>query len=668
MTVISKYRPSDPTYPLLQLGLDTTGKLKAIMSQDIDATNQLTDTSTSALVQNTWYYLVYSFEMTGGNETIYSFWLNNVADGTNTHTIFLVDDALFETFIAITKTSSTPTWSNLFNGYIYDFHITQANHAAGTDYIETSGCPTGCSECPKGATSACPWTFDYDYFDDSGVAVPCDTSTCTDRSCVREDECQPTSECDTGFDYCHLCADRECTRCTEYTGCDNGFCLATTWASNDTVDCVCNLGYGRRSQQNKCRGCYPRCQLCDDIFDDYSVCRECKPGNFEIQPTVVTYKYCVDTCPTGFTEGTAPSCDAPATSADALIIHYEFDIPNDTFENAGSAGSTFDVAATRDAPSGQPAKYRGLYFSSSNDAYVSIDNIILTHTISVHSWALIQTVADMTLFSKDRNAFVKTTDRLHIRLYIDSLGAMAAGLAYEEDPSVYQSTSSTGTIATNTWYYLVYSLENVNGKDTNTRYIINNTEDSVATITPIFIIDRSEYTAFVGIQRDGTGSWANQWNGFIYNIMIYQESYAGSGNTHYKTSSCASGCSTCPASLTCPWTAAFDHYDSPAVACALPSCDWRSCVRTQDCQITCDADGGSRYCHLCYDRECMTCDDYTSTGCTMCNWSSHSTLTTGACDCDDGWGRSGVNFPCLECHTNCKECNEGNRDDYYDCT
>ena len=62
--------------------------------------------------------------MTGGNETIYSFWLNNVADGTNTHTIFLVDDALFETFIAITKTSSTPTWSNLFNGYIYDFHIT----------------------------------------------------------------------------------------------------------------------------------------------------------------------------------------------------------------------------------------------------------------------------------------------------------------------------------------------------------------------------------------------------------------------------------------------------------------------------------------------------------------------------------------------------------------
>jgi hypothetical protein len=76
-----------------------------------------------------------------------------------------------------------------------------------------------------------------------------------------------------------------------------------------------------------------------------------------------------------------------------------------TYANSGSFG-TNDLTPVRTAPSGMPAKNRGLYFDGSSQAYIPVANCILSHTFSVHFWALAKDGADHTLFSKDRDTAV----------------------------------------------------------------------------------------------------------------------------------------------------------------------------------------------------------------------------------------------------------------------
>jgi hypothetical protein len=116
---------------------------------------------------------------------------------------------------------------------------------------------------------------------------------------------------------------------------------------------------------------------------NYSDCTACALGSINIKPTADAYFFCVDECPSGYDNST--QCDVQS----GAILDFEFDIPYTAFtNNAALTTGSFDVIVTTDVPSGQPAKYRGLYFTSSKSAYIEIENIILAHTFSVHSWVL----------------------------------------------------------------------------------------------------------------------------------------------------------------------------------------------------------------------------------------------------------------------------------------
>ena len=669
MTLFSKMHPdATDDRQKVRVGVNASSNMESMIAQDIDYTNQQTATSADPLTVDTWYYLAYGFEMQQGNLTIMSVWINNAKNSEAINTIFLIDNAGAESFIALQKSASS-SYSNHWNGYIYDFAIKQVGYNVGDTYFNDSGCPAACSSiCSKNVGTECPWTNNFDAYEASTGDQPCDSSC--DASCVRSEACQDSSLCESLFDFCHLCRDRECTHCDEYSACTATKCAASNFSEDDTEDCKCASGYGRPADKNSlCAACYTNCDSCNVGAQlNYSDCTGCSTATtiFDISPAATSYFFCVAECPTGYDNSSGGTHCAVQSGA---VLDYEFDIPSTSFTNNGTlGGNTFDVSVTTDAPSGQPAKYRGLYFSASYEASIEITNLVLAHTFAVHSWVLQQTAADVTLLSKDRDTFVDATSHQHLRLFLDANGDMNVSIARDNDATDYQTKTATVNVPNNTWSYLVWSLSIVNGQDTLVKFYSDNALVEDQTFTNHFLIDVASYPAYIGAERPTDKTTNNHWSGFIYNIKLYLDDYAATNDTNFKSSGCVGGCSNCPASLICPWSDDYMQFGGDASGCDPITCNDRSCVRSQACQAACNSDGGIEFCHLCHDRECKSCDDYSATGCTVCNASGNSAVDSGACNCNDNYGRAGTDFVCEQCHENCKSCNEGGRDDYFDCT
>jgi hypothetical protein len=121
----------------------------------------------------------------------------------------VVDNSDEGAYIGIERTdNATSAITNSWNGYIYLFAMyVEAHTTAFTDYAST--CSSGCE------------TYAFDNLDDS---TGCHGS-CANRSCVRANSCRAVSECDgASFPFCHLCLDRECTKCSDYATCDIDKC------------------------------------------------------------------------------------------------------------------------------------------------------------------------------------------------------------------------------------------------------------------------------------------------------------------------------------------------------------------------------------------------------------------------------------------------------------
>ena len=583
-TIFSKDRDDfDPADDRWCLGayVNASDKLEVDLGLDRTPYTRQTQESTSTLSVDTWYYSVISLEMTLGKDTIASLFLNNVADGIGTFSnLFLIDSPSYFNYIGIERSAAT-AFANHMNGYIYELQIYQNKHDT-SNTAHAASCSTGC------------WTVDFNMWDNGGVPTACDSSTCTNRGCMNSEPCQATSVCETGFDFCHLCQDRECTLCDAYANCNASQCTATTHASEAGGLCTCNDAYGRAGEEKICIPCHINCKSCNPGgLDDFSDCTECMAGTNDIDAT--SDSYCTAYCPTGYTGGL---CTLPGGSE--MILNYNFNVPATTFANSGATGSTHDLTTVVIAPSGQPAKNRGIYFDGTNDGYLSVPDLLLGHSFSVHSWVLPYLGTDLTLFSKDRDDFNPVTDQHHLRLSINTGGNLVAELAQDIDPSNYASASSSTTLTAD-WTYLVYSFEMIDGKDKDILFYFNNVADVKSTLTGVFHIDSTVYKSYIAVERDAGPVFAKHWNGYIFDLALYQMHYSVAGGAHYRTSGCIGGCVTCPADLNCPWDDIFMNFDlsGTTTACDSGTCADISCVRDVPCH-TC---GSNPQCHLCSDRE-----------------------------------------------------------------
>jgi hypothetical protein len=212
MTIFSKDRnvftASDKN--LLNLIVNASNKMEAKLATDTTPFAYGSKQGSSTLVVDTWYYLTYSFSMSGGKDTTVSLFKNNVDEGVSTTEMsakFLIDGTNYEAIVGAERTATAPTFAaTKWKGYIYDLHIYQVAHLT-SNTLHAATCTTGCS------------TLDFAIFG-SGGAETCTGTNCIDRSCVRAGVCQLATACEGGtFPFCHLCLDRECKICDDYGSC-----------------------------------------------------------------------------------------------------------------------------------------------------------------------------------------------------------------------------------------------------------------------------------------------------------------------------------------------------------------------------------------------------------------------------------------------------------------
>jgi hypothetical protein len=394
---------NDSNEMVIELTKDTDGSVK----------DSATSTATLAAI-DTWYYLVYSLAITAdGKSTDVALFLGNSATGTKTLTdIFVIDDAGYKTFIG-TERSATSTYANQWNGYVYDFHIYAKVHDPATDTTHhTSGC-TG--------TNCLTYNVN-EYKDPDGNKATCSDTSCDTIGCVQPGKCDDKA-CPTEYPFCHLCFDKECLGCDTYALCNSDKCTASTKAVFATPNCSCVAKWGRPAGNNEvCKECHDGCETCTvGAQDDFSDCTACPDSGYnDISGASLNFKYCVNYCPTGY-----KVADCTLEAGKEMALSYAFNVPALTFANSGHAG-TLDITSTVDAPAGNPAKNRGLYFNGSNDGFVEIPGLLLSHTFSVHAWVKIATLGDLTLLSKDRADFDPATDAQHLRLSINASGELVS--------------------------------------------------------------------------------------------------------------------------------------------------------------------------------------------------------------------------------------------------
>ena len=646
--VYSKDRSQDVNGLVFKASITATdGYLKVEIADEDDSfatTGSAQSTTTNKCAANTWTHVGYSIEMqTNAKDTSVRLWRNSDAGESIAILDYIYTDGAvpYKSFLGAFRTDTTPTYSGHFKGFMYKFTIYNTSTSVGNPKDVNASCDALCSACTDTATE-CLESYAFTNYE-SGT---CDTTTCNDLAigCVRDRTCQSCT-----FDYCHLCYDRECTECSDYFvgQCLTGKCDYTSNASESGGECTCNPTYGRIDIDYICQTCHTNCNACTvGGVPDYNDCIECVAGSYNTSPS--TYKYCTAYCPIAHTTGSGDTCTLPT---DQLVLSYMFNAPLTSYENTGSAGVSYNVTPTRSNPSAHPAKDRGLYWDGTNQGYIEIPSLLLPHSFSVHTWVLMKgNYSDMTIFAKDRQ-YTHLLDCV-----VDASNSPKAELSLDTDASAQSTKSGTSTLVVDTWYYLVYSFEMVDGRDTNVELFVNNVSDETDTWSGVFLIDDASYGSYIGANRSGSATYGTIWNGYIYDFHLYVAKHLVSITTH--SSVCTTSCSVLE----------FNEY-AAATTCDSGTCTDRSCVKADTCQAVSDCEGGTfPFCHLCHDRECKQCSDYTTCDTNKCTQTGLAAESGGACACTSGNGRiPGVNDLCKPCKVPCLSCDVGALTDYRDC-
>jgi hypothetical protein len=179
-------------------------------------------------------------------------------------------------------------------------------------------------------------------------------------------------------------------------------------------------------------------------------------------------------------------------------------------------------------PAGHPAKDRGLYFDGTSDGFIPITDLALSHTFSIHFWALLKANNKaMTLLSIDRNDFTEGTDtKTSLDLGVTAGNLLDGRMAKFVDPTAVSAVAGGSTLNTGSWNYIIYSFATTDGKDTDAKVYLANTKDGEATLSNTFYYDATKNPAFIGVARGATNTaddnaYTTHWHGFVAEIVIY---------------------------------------------------------------------------------------------------------------------------------------------------
>jgi hypothetical protein len=138
------------------------------------------------------------------------------------------------------------------------------------------------------------------------------------------------------------------------------------------------------------------------------------------------------------------------------------------------------------------------------------------------------------------------------------------------------------------------------------------TQKATSDWTTHFNVDKITYRSFIGIQRTGADKFVNHWNGYIYEFAAYgPNEVAPNADNHAATCTGAK----CLTINFAQWYDESEADDADKTKNCHASCSEIGCVRDGACH-KCTND---QFCHLCVDRECTTCENYTECPETACS-------------------------------------------------
>ena len=522
----------DKAYDLQVLAyIDASNK----MSLDLNNSECVTTAGGNDLVVDTWYYLAWSVEESGGNSANIHAWVNNnnAINDSCTGNFVMFDLNTYESYVGIKLTGAT-AYADEFHGFMWEIRINQSAYtSASSSYFSVS--PPCDVSAPCAIDGILHTTDDFaQYGNDNSV---CGTN-CAYTGCRRTGDCQLTADCEavetnTGEKYCNLCFDRECATCSTYDD-ECTVCNISGNAALDGTHCICNDGYGRPvDKQALCKECWTHCKACDvSELEHYNDCTACDDDRFDTTPSpndVSGYRFCSGECPTLWTcdTGVTPyGVTAPSTAAEFELYAYYFAqaFPDSLNQWANDVAGEESRLATLNvaAPDGLVASFRGIYFNGQN-AWVDLEStLVLNHSFSVYVWTYHQSVTgQQVIFVKDRNP------DLFLRFYIH-IDTVKVDLAKDNDHTDSDTIDSGATITDRSWSFLGFSAQLLLHKDTEIKVYQNALLSHTGTISEKFVDDQAAWPASIGIERSATDTEdQNPFIGFIYEFHLWQSTVDG---------------------------------------------------------------------------------------------------------------------------------------------
>ena len=594
------------------VGAENDFMFAKVISQEL--VDNSAEVSTGQASGGDWGLISYEFEMVNGDQTEIRFWYGLTLTGTITVTNFATDVGANTAYVGLQRTGSGG-FVNRFYGYIFCFAGKQGDDGQpARDILSNAGTHD----------QSTMWTVQFDqYQDENGDPQPCD-ATCAGIGCINDRPCR--EDCKNGHEWCHLCLDYECQTCTTYDNCEIDSCDEHAERNGD--ECQCITGYGRLSIDDECvvLDCIDGCEVCTTP-DDFSGCLGCTESYVDISPDGTSYFYCYAECPTNFDS----NCNF--SESFAMMFAYNCNVPSTTFANL-TPNSVIEYSVVNINTSGSPAKNRGMYFDGQEDAYIQVNNFVISHSYAYVIWCLSFRGWRGTLFHKVEHSLVGAEN--------DVMFAKVLSQALVDNSAEVSTGQASGG---GDWGLISYEFEMVNGDQTEIRFWYGLTLTGKITVNN-FAIDVGANTAYVGIQRTGSGGFVNRFYGYVYCFAGKQ------GDDGQPARDILSNADTHDQSTM--WTVQFHQYqdeNGDAQPCDA-TCAGIGCINDRPCREDCK--DGHEWCHLCLDYECQKCTTYDTCELGACD--EHAERNGDECQCIKGWGRIDIDDECQECYGACETC------------